>query len=232
MNPSGSKSILLKIKFIGLLVVVTIVLTNAQKILIKFFKGALVNIKGTRTEKNVMAAIIGEALARNRYTFAASIAKKEGYQYLSKIFEETAGHETEHANRLAEFLEDGEVEISDKYPMNLIGTTIKNLRNAIDGEHYEHSSMYPTYSKEAESEGFEELSKIFSAIAAAEKYHEKRFRKFLEEIENKTIFKKETEVTWKCTNCGHLHKGKSAPEKCPSCDHDQGYFKVLYGQCL
>lgn len=168
---------------------------------------------GSKTEKNLQAAFIGESQARNKYTFFASEAKKAGYIQLSKIYEETANNEKEHAKVWYKHLNDED--ISD---------TIANLRNCIENETYEHMTMYPTFAREAEEEGFREIAMQFKSIAAIEGMHKKRFESLLADIENNKVFKKEEEITWECSNCGFLSHTKQAPEKCPFCSHPQGYF--------
>ena len=185
------------------------------------------SIKGTRTEKNLLIAFAGESQARNRYTYYASKAKKEGYMKIASVFLETAENEKEHAKRLFKFLEGGDVEITASFPAGIIGDTAQNLRSAANGEKYEHSKMCPEFARIAEEEGFNEIAKVFRAIAVAEKYHEKRFLSILKEIEKGTVFRKESSVKWRCRNCGYIHESKEAPIKCPACAHPQGYFEVL-----
>ncbi len=184
-------------------------------------------LKGTRTEKNILTAFAGESQARNRYTYFASKAKKEGYVKIAKIFEETANQEKEHAERLFKLLEGGEVEITATFPAGVIGSTLENLKAAANGENYEHTTMYPEFAKIAREEGFEDIALIFEAIAVAERYHEKRYKELLKQLEEGTVFKREEEKVWRCQNCGYLHKGKEAPEKCPACAHPRDYFEVL-----
>ncbi len=183
------------------------------------------SLKGTKTEKNLLTAFAGESQARNRYTYFASQAKKEGYQKISAIFLETADNEKEHAKRLFKFLEGGEVEITASFPAGKIGTTIENLKASAEGENYEHTTMYPEFAKTAEEEGFPEIAAVLRSIAVAEQYHEKRFKELLEELENNTIFKREKKIKWRCRNCGYVHEGTEPPEKCPACNHPQGYFE-------
>ena len=185
------------------------------------------SIKGTQTEKNLMAAFAGESQARNRYTYFTSKAKKEGYVQISAIFEETAAQEKEHAERLFKFMEGGETEITGSFPSGVIGTTAENLKGAAAGENYEHTEMYPCFAEIAREEGFNAIAAVFEAIAVAEKQHEKRFLDLLSNIENGTVFKKENEVVWRCRNCGYLHTGTEAPKACPACAHPQAYFEVL-----
>jgi rubrerythrin len=185
------------------------------------------SLKGTRTEKNLLTAFAGESQARNRYTYFASQAKKEGYEQISAIFTETADNEKEHAKRLFKFLEGGEVEIAAAFPAGKIGTTAENLRAAAAGENYEHTTMYPEFARIAEEEGFPEIAAVFRAIAVAEKQHEKRYLGLLKNIENGTVFKKPQKVVWKCRNCGYVHEGTEPPAQCPACAHPQAYFELL-----
>ncbi|MCX8174147.1 MAG: rubrerythrin family protein [Thermoplasmata archaeon] len=185
------------------------------------------SLKGTRTEKNLLTAFAGESQARNRYTYFASQAKKEGYEQISAIFLETADNEKEHAKRLFKFLEGGEVEICGAFPAGKIGTTAENLKEAAAGENYEHSLMYPEFAKIAEEEGFTEIAGVFRAIANAEKQHEKRYLGLLRNIKEGRVFKKEKPVKWKCRNCGYIHEGTEAPEVCPACAHPRAYYELL-----
>ena len=185
------------------------------------------DLKGSKTEKNILTAFAGESQARNRYTYFASAAKKEGFVQMSAIFEETASQEKEHAKRLFKFLKGGEVEIAAAFPAGVIGTTAENLRASAAGEHYEHSEMYPEFAKIAREEGFEVIAKVFEAIAVAEKEHEKRYLGLLANIEAGTVFKKDKPIVWRCRNCGYLHVGTEAPKSCPACAHPQGYFEML-----
>ena len=185
------------------------------------------SIKGTQTGKNLLTAFAGESQARNRYTYFASKAKKEGYEQISAIFEETANQEKEHAKRLFKFLEGGEVEISASFPAGVIDTTLENLKAAAAGENHEHSQMYPGFAKTARKEGFEDIAKIFEAIAVAEKQHEKRYLALASNIETDRVFKRDKKVVWRCRNCGYLHEGSEAIEKCPACDHPQAHFELL-----
>ncbi|MDR1488088.1 MAG: rubrerythrin family protein [Deltaproteobacteria bacterium] len=184
-------------------------------------------IKGSKTEQNILTAFAGESQARNRYTFAASIANKEGYVKIAYIFTETADQEKEHAKRLFSFLEGGEVTISAGFPAGLPQNTIAQLEAAAGGENHEWTSMYPQFSKTAREEGFEALAKLMDGIAIAEKYHEKRFLDFLAELKNGTYFKRDKAVTWRCRNCGYLHQGQEPPDSCPVCAHPKAYFEVL-----
>ena len=185
------------------------------------------SLKGTKTEKNILAAFAGESQARNRYTYFASQARKEGFVQISAIFEETANQEKEHAKRLFKLLEGGEVEITAGFPAGVIGTTQENLREAAGGENYEWTEMYPGFAKTAREEGFDEIADIFEAIAVAEKQHEKRYNDLRANIENGTVFKKDKPVVWRCRNCGYLHTGEEAPDKCPACAHPKAHFEVL-----
>jgi rubrerythrin len=185
------------------------------------------SLKGTKTEKNLLTAFAGESQARNRYTYFASVAKKEGYEQISWIFLDTADNEKEHAKRLFKFLEGGEVEIQAVFPAGIIGDTKTNLKSAAAGENYEYTKMYPEFAKIARSEGFEDIAKVFEAIAVAEQGHEKRYLKLLENIEKGLVFKKNQVVKWRCRNCGYIHEGLEAPVRCPSCDHPQAYFELL-----
>ncbi|MBE3580954.1 MAG: rubrerythrin family protein [Thermoanaerobacteraceae bacterium] len=184
------------------------------------------NIKGSRTEKNLLTAFAGESQARNRYTYYASQAKKEGYEQIAAIFLETADNEKEHAKRLFKFLEGGEVEISAAFPAGTIATTSLNLAASADGENYEHTTMYPEFARVAEEEGFKEIAAVFRAIARAEKGHEDRYRALLANIENNRVFKRDEKVTWRCRNCGYIHEGNAAPEVCPACAHPQAFFEL------
>jgi rubrerythrin len=187
----------------------------------------MASLKGTQTEKNLLTAFSGESQARNRYTYFASKAKKEGYVQISEIFTETANQEKEHAKRLFKFLEGGEVEITGAFPAGVIGTTLENLKDSAAGEHYEQTAMYPEFAKTAREEGFDELAEVFEAIAVAEKQHEKRYVDLAANIEAGTVFKRDEKVTWRCRNCGYLHEGSEAPEVCPACDHPQAHFELL-----
>jgi rubrerythrin len=185
------------------------------------------NFKGSKTEKNILTAFAGESQARNRYTYFAKKAKKEGYIQISYIFEETADQEKEHAKRLFKLLEGGEVEITGSFPAGVIGHTVENLKASAGGEHYEHTEMYPGFAKIAREEGFDDIAEIFLAIAVAEKQHEKRYLDLAKNIDEGTVFKKDGEVVWRCRNCGYLHDGAEAPESCPACDHPQAHFEIL-----
>ncbi len=191
-------------------------------------KGALImKLKGSKTEKNILTAFAGESQARNRYTYFASKAKKEGYIQMADIFEETANQEKEHAKRLFKLLQGGEVEIQATFPAGVIGTTDQNLKEAAGGEHYEWTDMYPSFAKTARQEGLDYIADIFAAIAVAEKQHERRYLGLLANLEADTVFKKKKTTTWRCRNCGYLHKGTEALKECPACAHPQDYFEML-----
>ncbi|MFC1814744.1 rubrerythrin [Thermodesulfobacteriota bacterium] len=185
------------------------------------------NLKGTRTEKNILTAFAGESQARNRYAFFASQAKKEGYVQISSIFEETANQEKEHAKRLFKFLEGGDAEIRAAFPAGVIGTTIENLKNSAAGENHEHTEMYPGFAKIAREEGFDTIAGVMEAIAVAEKQHEKRYLALAANIEAGRVFKREGQVVWRCQNCGYLHEGDEPPAECPACAHPQAHFELL-----
>jgi len=184
-------------------------------------------IKGMKTEENLLAAFAGESQARNRYTYFASQAKKEGYEQIAAIFIETADNEKEHAKRLFKFLEGGEAEITAAFPAGIIGKTEENLKGAANGENYEHTKMYPEFARVAEKEGFQKIASVFRAIAVAEKQHERRYLALCENIEKKRVFKREKVVRWKCRNCGYIYEGTEPPEKCPACAHPRAYFELL-----
>lgn len=185
------------------------------------------SLKGTCTEKNILTAFAGESQARNRYTYFASKAKKEGYVQISSIFEETADQEKEHAKRLFKLLEGGEVEITAAFPAGVIGSTAENLEEAAGGENHEHTVMYPSFAKIAREEGFEDIANIFMAIAVAEKQHEKRYRALLANVNNKTVFSRTQTMTWRCRNCGYIHERREATQECPACAHPQAHFELL-----
>ncbi len=184
-------------------------------------------LKGSQTEKNLLTAFAGESQARNRYTYFASQAKKDGFVQISYIFEETANQEKEHAKRLFKFLEGGEVEISAAFPAGVIGSTLENLKASAAGEHYEHTEMYPEFAGIAREEGFATIADVFMNIAVAEKQHEKRYNDLSANIEADRVFKRDTEEVWRCRNCGYLHEGKEAPQSCPACAHPQAHFELL-----
>lgn len=184
-------------------------------------------LKGSRTEKNILTAFAGESQARNRYTYFAKQAKKDGFEQIAHVFEETANQEKEHAKRLFKFLEGGEVEITASFPAGVIGSTHDNLLEAAAGEHYEQTSMYPEFAKTAREEGFEEIARTMEAIAVAERQHEKQYRDLAANIEAGRVFKRDATVTWRCRNCGYLHNWAEAPEQCPACVHPQAHFELL-----
>ncbi len=183
-------------------------------------------IKGTETEANLLKAFAGESQARNKYTYFASSAKKEGYEQISAIFLETADNEREHAKVFFKYLEGGDTEIVASYPAGKIGTTQENLAAAADGEKMEYSKLYPEFEKIARKEGFDEVADSFKEIAEVEEQHEKRYRKLFENVKNKKVFSKDKIVKWKCRNCGYVHEGKEAPDTCPACKHPQSYYEI------
>ena len=183
-------------------------------------------LKGSQTEKNLLTAFAGESQARNRYTYFASQAKKEGYEQIRAIFEETADQEKEHAKREFKFLEGGEVEIAAAFPTGVIGTTSENLKAAAAGEHYETTEMYPEFAQVAEKEGFDEIAEVFRNIAIAEKRHEDRYLALEKNVAEGKVFERERPVRWVCRNCGYVHEGAEAPELCPACAHPQSYYEL------
>jgi len=185
------------------------------------------SLKGTQTEKNILTAFAGESQARNRYTFFASQAKKDGYVEMAKAFEEIASQEKEHAKRLFKFLEGGNVEITASFPAGVIGTTLDNLKAAAHGEFEEHSDMYPTYADIADAEGFPAIAAVMRNIAIAEMEHERRFLAFAKAIEDDTVFKSAEPRVWRCQNCGFTHVGTAAPEMCPACAHPRDHFQGM-----
>jgi len=184
------------------------------------------DLKGSQTEKNLLAAFAGESQARNRYSFYASQAKKEGYEQIAAIFEETANQEKEHAKREFKFLQGGEVEITAAFPAGVIGDTLQNLKDAAAGEDYETSHMYPGFAEVAEKEGFTEISAVFKKIAVAEKRHEDRYVALAKNITGGLVFKRATPVRWVCRNCGLVHEGPEAPKVCPACQKPRAYFEI------
>ena len=184
------------------------------------------SIKGTKTEKNLLTSFAGESQARMRYTYFASVAKKEGYEQIAAIFQETADPEKEHAKRMFKWLEGGMVEITACYPAGVIGTTAENLKAAAAGENEEWTADYPRFAEIADAEGFPAIAVMYRNIATAEKGHEERYLALLKNIENGTVFKKTEAVTWQCRNCGFIHTGTEAPELCPACLHPKAYFEV------
>ncbi len=185
------------------------------------------DIKGTKTENNLMAAFAGESQARNRYTYFSGKAKKEGFVQIATIFEETANQEKEHAKRLFKFMQGGEVEITGGFPSGTISDTMSNLKASASGENYEWTEMYPSFAKIAREEGFDNIADVFEAIAVAEKQHEKRYNKLWKNIENEEVFKRGDKVVWRCRNCGYLHEATEAPKICPACAHPQAHFELL-----
>ena len=185
------------------------------------------SIKGTETEKNILKAFAGESQARNRYTYFASKAKKEGYVQISTIFEETANQEKEHAKRLFKLLEGGEIEITAGFPAGVVGKTEENLAEAAGGENHEWTTMYPEFAKVAVAEGFDNIAKIFEAIAVAEKQHEKRYKDLMDNINAGRVFKRDGKIVWRCRNCGYIEEGTEAPEICPACAHPRAHFEIL-----
>jgi len=187
-------------------------------------------LKGAETEKNLLKAFAGESQARNRYTFFASVAKKEGYEQICGIFQETADNEKEHAKVFFNHLQSSEgdlLEIDAKYPAGKIGNTKENLLASADGEKAEWSSVYPEFMNIAKQEGFKDIAESFKQIAEVEEKHEKRYRKLLENIKEGKVFKRDKTVKWKCRNCGYIHKGKSAPEICPACKHPRAFYELF-----
>ena len=183
------------------------------------------SVKGTKTEQNLLKSFAGESQARTRYTFFASVAKKEGYEQIAGVFLETAEQEKEHAKRFFKFLEGGMVEITASYPAGCIGTTAENLLAAADGEHEEWDVLYADFAKDADAEGFPEIAEAFRRIAMVEAEHERRYRILLERVKEEGVFEREEDIEWQCRNCGYVHKGKKAPQKCPACQHPQAYFE-------
>ena len=184
------------------------------------------SLKGTETEKNLLAAFAGESQARNRYSYFASKAKKEGYEQISGIFQETADNEKEHAEVFFKHLQGGDVEIMAAYPTGVIGDTMENLLAAAEGEKMEWGTLYPDFAETAEKEGFPEVARSFKEIAKVESYHERRYRKLLEDVEKNSVFKKDKVMKWKCRNCGYVIECVEAPNKCPACQHPQSYYEL------
>jgi len=184
------------------------------------------NLKGTQTEKNLLASFAGESQARMRYTYFASKAKKEGYEQISAIFSETADNEKEHAEIFFKYLQGGDVEITAAYPAGVIGTTGENLLAAAEGEKMEWGTLYPNFADVAEREGFPEVATSFREIAEVESYHERRYRKLLDNVKKGHVFKRDKVVKWKCRNCGYVHEGTEAPKVCPACKHPQSYYEL------
>ncbi|MBU0730112.1 MAG: rubrerythrin family protein [Proteobacteria bacterium] len=184
-------------------------------------------LSGTKTEKNILTAFAGESQARNRYTYFASKAKKEEFVQIANLFERTANQEKEHAKRLFKFLEGGEVEITASFPAGVVGATFDNLEEAAAGEKYEHSEMYPGFARIAREEGLDEIAEAFEAIAKAEKQHEKQYRALAANIKAERVFKRDKKVRWQCGNCGYVHEGEEALDKCPACLHAKAHFELL-----
>ncbi|MBN2797171.1 MAG: rubrerythrin family protein [Clostridia bacterium] len=185
------------------------------------------NLVGSKTEKNLLKAFAGESQAKNRYTFFAKVAKKEGYEQIAALFLETAENEEQHAKTFFKYLTSGEaLEITAAYPAGIIGTTVDNLKAAAAGENEEWTELYPEFADIAEEEGFADVARTFRNVAKVEKEHEARYLKLAENIEKEMVFKKEETNRWKCRKCGHVHEGKSAPNVCPTCSHPQGYFEL------
>ena len=185
------------------------------------------SVKGTKTEHNLLAAFAGESQARNRYTYFASEAKKQGYEQVSSFFLDTAENEKEHAKRFFQFLEGSDLQITASYPAGVIADTLTNLKNAAAGENLEWTTLYPEFARVAKEEGFRDVAVVFNSIMVAEKQHEKRYLALMANIDKGKVFKKETVVTWRCRNCGYVHEGAGAPEACPACAHPQAYYEML-----
>jgi len=185
------------------------------------------SIKGSQTEKNLLIAFTGESQARNRYTYFAGVAKKEGLVQIADIFEETANQEKEHAKRFFKFLEGGELEITESFPAGKIESTLENLRSATAGEEHEWQEMYPGFAKVAREEGFDKIADAFDAISIAEKQHGKRYKDLADNLEAGKVFKRNGKVVWRCRNCGYLHEAEEAPKLCPACLHPQAHFELL-----
>ena len=187
----------------------------------------MAKLNGSQTEKNLITSFAGEAQARNRYTYFASKARKDGMVQIAQIFEETANQEKEHAKRFFEQLQGGEVMVETSFPAGMIGSTAENLQAAAAGENCEWSEIYPNFAKIAREEGFESAAKIWEAVSIAEKQHEKRYLDLLSNVNLGKVFKKDKPVAWRCINCGYVHEGVEAPSACPACAHPQAYYEVL-----
>ena len=185
------------------------------------------SVKGTETEKNLLKAFAGESQARNRYTYFASRAAKDGYMQIADIFTETANQEKEHAERFFKFLEGGDLEITASYPAGALRSTLENLQEAAAGEYDEWHNLYPAFADKAREEGFEAIASVWDHVCVAERQHERRYRALLANIENDTVFRKPEKVVWRCRNCGYLHEGTEAPETCPACAHPKAYFELF-----
>lgn len=186
----------------------------------------MASLKGSQTEKNLLAAFAGESQARNRYAYFSSVAKKEGYEQIAALFMETADNEVSHAKQFFKFLEGGEVSITAAYPAGVIGTTAECLKAAADGERHEHTRLYPDAADVADQEGFKSVALCFRLISKVEVQHELRYRKLLDNLEKGLVFKKTVPVKWKCRKCGYVHEGLEALEKCPACQHPKAYFEI------
>ncbi|OGO06229.1 MAG: rubrerythrin [Chloroflexi bacterium RBG_13_56_8] len=187
----------------------------------------MASLKGSQTEKNILAAFAGESQARNRYTFFASVARKAGYEQIAGIFTETADNEKEHAQMFFNLLEGGDVEITAAYPAGVVGDTETNLEAAADGERLEWTTLYQNFEEVALEEGFKHVAVVFKEIAEVEEQHEVRYRKLLANLREGKVFKRDTVVRWKCRNCGYVHEGKEAPRVCPACRHPQAYYELM-----
>ncbi|MEW6352309.1 MAG: rubrerythrin [Thermodesulfobacteriota bacterium] len=183
--------------------------------------------KGSQTEANLIASFAGESQARNRYTYFAGQARKEGFVQIAQIFEETANHEKEHAKRFFQLLEGGDVLVTAAFPSGSIGTTAENLRAAAAGEHHEWTELYPEFANTARAEGFETAARLWDAVSVSEKQHEKRYKDLLANVESGKVFRKDRPTVWRCINCGYLHQGTEAPDACPACAHPKAYYEVL-----
>jgi rubrerythrin len=190
-------------------------------------RSMMAGLMGTRTESNLLTAFAGESQARNRYTYFASQAKKDGLEQISFIFEETANQEKEHAKRLFNLLQGGDAQVTATFPAGMIRTTLENLRAAAGGENYEWTDMYPSFARVAREDGFEEIAHAFESIAVAERQHEKRYLALAGNIESNRVFKRDKKVTWRCRNCGYLYEGEAAPEECPACAHPRAHYEIL-----
>jgi len=189
-------------------------------------ENGFMEFKGSRTEKNLLAAFAGESQARTRYTFFASVAKKEGYEQIAAIFQETSDNEKEHAQLFFEQLKGGMVEITAAYPAGVIASTAENLKAAAEGERLEWGTLYPNFGERAEEEGFPDVARTFRMVAKVEAYHERRYLKLLENVNQGKVFKKDAVIKWKCRNCGFVFEGSEVPDKCPVCSHPRSYFEV------
>lgn len=185
------------------------------------------SIKGSQTEKNLVKSFVGESQARNRYTYFAGVARKEGLVQIAQIFEETANQEKEHAKRFLKFLEGGTVEFTEQFQASGLGTTLENLREAASGEEHEWQTLYPSFAATAKEEGFLEIGAAFNAISVAEQQHGKRYKSLADNLEQGKVFERDGKVVWRCINCGYLHEADKAPELCPACKHPKSYFELL-----